>query len=163
MILTPHILAGALVGAQTTNPIAAFVFGLVSHYLIDKIPHWDYDIKKIQEKVPRLKAGMAAEGLATGSRQVITQWLKIGFDLALPFLITGLLAPNEQSLTLSLIGAAGGILPDFLLYLSWQFPIKILAVHAKFHDKNHSKIKLGHLAGPASYLAIIVLFLFLYP
>lgn len=149
MILTPHILAGALIGAQTTNPIAAFVFGLVSHYLIDKIPHWDYDIKKIEEK--------------SGGGKIITQWLKIGFDLALPLLIIGFLAPNEQILKLSLLGAAGGILPDFLLYLSWQFPVKILTAHAKFHDKNHSKIKLGLLTGPASYLAITVLFLLLYP
>ena len=149
MILTPHILTGALIGAQTTNPIAAFVFGLVSHYLIDKIPHWDYDIKKIEEK--------------SGGGKVITQWLKIGFDFALPLLIMGFLAPDEQILKLSLLGAAGGILPDFLVYLSWQFPVKILTAHAKFHDKNHSKIKLGLLAGPVSYLAIIVLFLLLYP
>src|SRR3989304_8260259 len=110
MILTPHVLIGALIGAQTTNPLAAFVFGLVSHYLIDKIPHWDYDIKKIEEK--------------SGGGKVITQWLKIGFDFALPLLIMGFLAPDEQILKLSLLGAAGATLPDFLVYLSWGFSMK---------------------------------------
>lgn len=150
MILTPHILIGALVGAQSANPIAALVFGIVSHYLLDQIPHWEYDVEKIEQKASGLK--------------IVKPWLKIALDVLFPVFVIGWLAPNEQILLISWAGAIGGALPDFLQFLRWRIPSsKILLWHKTFHDNNHTKTELGLSDGLVSYIIILVLFFALYP
>lgn len=149
MILTPHILAGALIGARTNSLSTAFIFGLVSHYLLDQVPHWDYNVKKVED----------------GSKnfQAVVHWLKIGLDFLLPFLIFGLSAPDERTFFLSLSGATGAALPDFLMFLSWRVPSsKILNSFETFHHNNHTKIKLGLSEGLVSYAFILALFFILY-
>lgn len=42
MILASHIVVSGLLGTTTNNYFLAAVFGFVSHYLLDAIPHWDY-------------------------------------------------------------------------------------------------------------------------
>ena len=42
MIITPHMLVGAAIGSQSPNLWIAFCLGVVSHFLIDILPHWDY-------------------------------------------------------------------------------------------------------------------------
>ncbi len=44
MTLTTHATLGAVIGAATGNPIAAFIGGFLSHLLIDMIPHGDSGI-----------------------------------------------------------------------------------------------------------------------
>jgi len=39
MYLTVHASAGILIGSQTGNPLLAFIVGVLSHYLLDSIPH----------------------------------------------------------------------------------------------------------------------------
>jgi len=56
MTLTTHATLGAVIGRATGNPILAFVFGFISHFLIDMVPHGDtgladnYKIKKVRRK-----------------------------------------------------------------------------------------------------------------
>jgi hypothetical protein len=41
MLVTSHVLAGALIGrAVARNPVAAFGVGVVSHFAMDACPHW---------------------------------------------------------------------------------------------------------------------------
>ena len=40
MLTTPHAAAGITLGAITGNPILAIPAALVSHYLLDMVPHW---------------------------------------------------------------------------------------------------------------------------
>lgn len=44
MTLTTHATLGAVIGQATGNPLLAFVFGFISHFLIDMIPHGDTGI-----------------------------------------------------------------------------------------------------------------------
>ena len=41
MLETPHVLVGAAIAAKVTNPALAIPFALGSHFLLDKIPHWN--------------------------------------------------------------------------------------------------------------------------
>ncbi len=56
MTLTTHATLGAVIGRATGNPVLAFIFGFISHFLIDMIPHGDtgladnYKIKKVRRK-----------------------------------------------------------------------------------------------------------------
>ena len=40
MLLTNHVLSGALIGALARRPLAAFTAGVVSHFVLDAVPHW---------------------------------------------------------------------------------------------------------------------------
>jgi hypothetical protein len=40
MLLTNHVLAGALIGALARRPAPAFAVGVASHFVLDAVPHW---------------------------------------------------------------------------------------------------------------------------
>jgi hypothetical protein len=40
VLLTNHVLSGALIGAVTRRPLPAFAVGVASHFALDAVPHW---------------------------------------------------------------------------------------------------------------------------
>ena len=40
MLLTNHVLSGALIGALVRRPAPAFALGVASHFALDTVPHW---------------------------------------------------------------------------------------------------------------------------
>ena len=40
MLLTNHVLSGALIGALVRLPVPAFALGVASHFALDTVPHW---------------------------------------------------------------------------------------------------------------------------
>lgn len=40
MLITNHVLQGAIVGATAPGPASAFLLGLASHFTADSLPHW---------------------------------------------------------------------------------------------------------------------------
>ena len=47
MLLTNHVLSGALIGARARGPEQAFAAGVASHFVLDAIPHWgDWGTKR---------------------------------------------------------------------------------------------------------------------
>jgi hypothetical protein len=40
VLLTNHVLSGALIGALARRPAAAFAAGIASHFVLDALPHW---------------------------------------------------------------------------------------------------------------------------
>jgi hypothetical protein len=40
MMVTSHVLVGASIGALTRSPVAAYGLGVVSHFVMDAVPHW---------------------------------------------------------------------------------------------------------------------------
>lgn len=40
MLVTNHVLSGALIGTITRRPLAAFMLGVASHFVLDGMPHW---------------------------------------------------------------------------------------------------------------------------
>jgi hypothetical protein len=47
VLVTNHVLSGALIGATVRRPVLAFALGVASHFALDAAPHWgdwdDYD------------------------------------------------------------------------------------------------------------------------
>ena len=41
--MTTHVLVGAVVGARTRNPATAYGLGVLSHFVLDAVPHWGLD------------------------------------------------------------------------------------------------------------------------
>ncbi|RJQ34150.1 hypothetical protein C4566_02380 [Candidatus Parcubacteria bacterium] len=44
MFITPHTSAAIWISTKVTDPVLAFAFGLISHFILDIIPHGDEDI-----------------------------------------------------------------------------------------------------------------------
>ena len=40
MLVTNHVLSGAVIGAAVKRPLPAFALGVASHFVLDAIPHW---------------------------------------------------------------------------------------------------------------------------
>jgi hypothetical protein len=40
VLVTNHVLSGAVAGAVIRRPVPAFVVGVASHFLLDALPHW---------------------------------------------------------------------------------------------------------------------------
>jgi hypothetical protein len=40
VLLTNHVLSGALIGALARRPLPAFALGVASHFVVDAVPHW---------------------------------------------------------------------------------------------------------------------------
>ena len=43
VLITNHVLAGALIGSAAPGPVSAFAAGVVSHFAMDAVPHWGVD------------------------------------------------------------------------------------------------------------------------
>lgn len=43
MFVTTHVLAGAVIGARTRSPVTAYALGVLSHFVMDAVPHWGLD------------------------------------------------------------------------------------------------------------------------
>ena len=69
MFITTHAVLGALIGEElASNPALAFFLGLVSHFLVDIIPHGDTYLYKgyvSGTKVRRALAYVTIDGIAT--------------------------------------------------------------------------------------------------
>ena len=51
MVLASHIIISGLLGAQSKSYFIAAIAGLISHYVLDAVPHWDeYLSKEFQNK-----------------------------------------------------------------------------------------------------------------
>ncbi len=51
MLITNHVLGGALVGLACPGPASAFVVGVASHFAMDVTPHWGDPDKSVFLKV----------------------------------------------------------------------------------------------------------------
>src|ERR1700728_4818444 len=40
MLVTNHVLSGAVIGAAVRRPAPAFALGVASHFVLDAVPHW---------------------------------------------------------------------------------------------------------------------------
>jgi hypothetical protein len=65
VLLTNHVLSGALIGAVTRRPLPAFAAGVASHFVLDAMPHWGgwgSTRRFLRVAVPDGLVGLAAMG-----------------------------------------------------------------------------------------------------
>ena len=70
MLVTNHVLSGAVIGAAVRRPLPAFALGVASHFALDAMPHWGKwmsDKHFLQVAVADGLTGLAAMGVVTRS------------------------------------------------------------------------------------------------
>lgn len=50
MLETPHVIVGAAIAAKVANPVLAIPLAFGSHFLLEKIPHWNPHLNTETEK-----------------------------------------------------------------------------------------------------------------
>lgn len=126
MFITTHAAVGAIVGETTGNPIFAILGGLISHFLIDIIPHGDTHLLERYKK--RRKARIAVAYVTIDSVVAVL------FTVLL-FNFRDFIHPTNVGL-----GIAFGVLPDALVGFSEIYRNKWLQVFHRFHFFFHNTI-----------------------
>ena len=142
MTLGTHIVIGdaatKILGA--THPILGFFVGLVSHYLSDFIPHWDYSLSSLPENKDPTKRKW------NYTTALLFDLAKIALDFGVGILATLFFWQLSISESWLLLGAIilGSTLPDLLggVYYTRRFDQILHPLH-QFHNFVHTKIKLG--------------------
>jgi hypothetical protein len=65
VLLTNHVLSGALIGALARRPLPAFAASLASHFVLDAVPHWgDWESRRhfLRAAVPDGLVSLAVMG-----------------------------------------------------------------------------------------------------
>ena len=68
MLVTNHVLSGAVIGAAVRRPLPAFLIGVASHFVLDAFPHWgewDSDEHFFRMAAADGITGLAAMGVLT--------------------------------------------------------------------------------------------------
>lgn len=152
-----HASAGLLLAQLTSNPIAALGIGIVSHYILDAIPHGDTRPLRFFRGWSQLRVAVTTETVDLPATI---------FTVAYLF---GQLRDGDAAL---LAGAFGGLLPDILWGLKLVLqrvaiqlsPLTwILTQHNRWHEFIHAKrhYDLPHRFGIA-YQAVLLAGLFGY-
>ena len=130
MHLVVHATAGALVGQATGNPWLAFVYGILSHIILDMIPHGDSNLyKRYKNKEFSVKKAMANTILDSIAAIV---FVIVVFNLGI-----------YQTKLVTSMAILGAIIPDVMIGLYELFspnPPKILKTIHKWHFINHDLI-----------------------
>jgi hypothetical protein len=141
VLLTNHVLSGALIGALARRPPAAFAAGVASHFVLDALPHWgDWGSERrfLQVAVPDGLAAAAAMGALAA------------------------LAPARRRRAV-LAGMAGAALPDLdkpsKLWLGRSpFPGPVDRFHSRIQREAAGRAPLELLAAGAFAAAALVAF-----
>lgn len=151
MLLATHSLVGAFIGQEVGYPPLAFLLGIISHLLLDSIPHADGPDDKV------------------GSKETdpvsFLQYAVVFIDIALGAIAIFYLISSGEIGQSAIWGAAGGIFPDFVDNVPFWSPKlrELFSPLKKFH-LFHAKIQMKKLSvagGLILQYAIAILFLVL--
>ena len=114
MFLTVHAPAGALLGVLFGNPFFAFIFGVLSHFFLDAIPHGDREVREWLEKKQYKKyfAVVVTDFFLLGLELAVLYWWFNHEKITSPF-------PLLEKERVVLVGIIGAILPDFTFPAWW--------------------------------------------
>src|SRR3989344_1852055 len=118
MTLTTHALVGAAAASFfPEQPYLAFAAGFASHFAIDAIPHWDYDVwlRSFVNKENKLLTDMRWGRDFWHDLAVIGADALLGFVLT--FFVAGILGISQE---IALVGAGAGIYPDVLQFIYYK-------------------------------------------
>jgi hypothetical protein len=132
VLLTNHVLSGALVGALVRRPLPAFAVGVASHFALDAVPHW---------------------GKWGSRRRFLRVAVADGLISLTAMAALAALSPVERRPAV-VAGMAGAVLPDIekstMLFLGWSpFPAAVDRFHTRIQREAAGRAHLEVLAAGA--------------
>jgi hypothetical protein len=154
LTLTTHgIVGGAIVSLLPTSPVVGLCLAFASHYLLDGIPHLDYQIRSASlnpTSATPIKYDTA----------LLADAITISADAALGVALALLLFATRGSIALVACGALAAILPDVLQFAYTRFPHEPLrslqTVHRWAHASKGIKQPILGVLSQVIFLVVIV-------
>jgi hypothetical protein len=140
MLITNHVLSGALIGAAVRRPVPAFVLGVASHFVLDTVPHWgDWEDRQqfLRVAVPDGLTGLATIGLCAAAAP-----------------------PSARPSVLA--GMAGAALPDLdkpsQIWFGWSpFPRRVDEFHAGIQHEAQGRAPVELVSAVAFATALLTI------
>lgn len=145
MILATHAVAAAALAATMPNqPVLAFAAAGASHFLLDAIPHWDYELRSSRKD----RNNPLNDDIVLG-RDFWFDSIKLGADTVLGLALTWFLFRSFFTGPLGTLtfaaGITGGLLPDLLQFayfkLRWPWLTTLQRFHYWIHADHNRKLK----------------------
>jgi len=149
MLITTHGLVGACIGKEVGYPPLAFLLGLISHFILDSIPHCDG---------PDDKAGRGEN-----EPNSFAQYAFVAADIIIGVFIVVYLSSNNLASAGLIWGIIGAELPDVIDNVPFWIGIRKVPGFKQFHAF-HAKIqsiKIPLWLGMLSQYSIAAIFLWL--
>jgi len=145
MTLTTHIIIAAAITKPLAayHPILTFAAAVISHYLSDAIPHWDYSISSFQQKNGEKNPHLIRWPFGTKPFWQDLFYFALDGMLGVAILYALLRLQTREDLLFFAAIVIGSTLPDFLQGLYFTRYFDFLKPLQNFHDTIHTKIKLG--------------------
>jgi hypothetical protein len=129
VLITNHVVAGAVIGAFVPRPASAFVLGVASHAAMDAVPHWGHPDHDVFIKVA------VVDGLV---------------GLATMAMLTRAAAPERRTAVLA--GMLGACFPDAdkpctLFFGGSPFPAWFDAVHKRIQNEASERMPFEAIGG----------------
>jgi len=141
VLLTNHVLSGALIGALARRPLPAFAAGVASHFALDAVPHWGHWGSR-----RRFLRAAVPDGLV--SLAVVGAFAAVSPADRRPAVVAGM---------------AGAALPDLdkplIMWLDWSpYPQAVRRFHVRIQDEAPGRARYEILAaGALAAAALLVL------
>lgn len=138
MVLATHAVAGVAVARLfPDNPALGLGLAIVSHFVLDTIPHWDYPLSSLElptdgnrlNQYFRLAPAFVADLLKTGVDALLGAL--IAFSVFFPH--------SAMDFWLLILGLTGGVLPDFLQFVFFKYRPRWLRPLQRFHIWIHAR------------------------
>ena len=138
MILSVHATFGAAVASLVpTHPVEAFALGFASHFVLDAIPHRDYDLISMEQDLNKKNEII---DVIYKKFKLIRDMVFVTIDALVGLCLAFIFFFNPVYPWVFFIGVVGSLLPDFFTFLYFLLKHKSLASFFKFHsDFIHSK------------------------
>lgn len=133
MTLTTHAILGAAAAELFPQHAAlAFSAAFLSHFVLDAIPHQDYNLESyVEDRSPAHDVRKMDMIIGPAFWRDLK---KIALDCLLGFALVAILFDStDKILALALLGAVGGVLPDALQFIFFKFKHQPLLALEKFH------------------------------
>ena len=126
MLETPHVALGAAIAVKVGNPALSIPLSLASHFLLDRVPHWN----------PHLYTETQKFGVPSRKSTIIGA-IDIGLSLILGFGIAATVLPDKVMAGTIVACSLASVLPDVIKYPYYYFKAryKPLVRWVKFERK----------------------------
>lgn len=125
MFITPHTTVGLWITTKVSDPFVAFIYGVISHFILDIIPHGDESIgeHKLTKK---------------GRFIYMIKVALVDVVLASVLVYIFLIRRPDYDRKVMFSAVAGTWLPDVAWLSAEYFKIKALDGYVRFHSKVHN-------------------------
>lgn len=145
MLETPHVVVGAAIAIKVGNPALALPLALASHFVLDKVPHWNPHLYTETQKLGKPSRNSTIVGV-----------VDIALSLVSGLWIASIYLPDYQKVGVILAGSLLAVLPDVVKYPYYYLKVRnrYLVRWVKF--ERALQVNASPLPGVLTQLAIII-------